>query len=54
MERVEKKLSSWKANYLSLGGRVTLILSALSNLPIYLFLSLFKCQASMVKQIERV
>ena len=35
MERLEKRLASWKANYLSLGGRITLIKSVL---PAYLFL----------------
>lgn len=53
VERIEKKLSTWKANYLSIGGRVTQILSALSNLPIY-FLSLFKCPATIADCIERL
>ena len=53
LERIENKLSTWKENYLSLGGRVTLILSALSNIPIY-FLSLFKCPASVADRIERL
>lgn len=35
LERVEKKLSMWKAGYLSLGGGLTLINVVLSNLPIY-------------------
>lgn len=35
IERVEKKLSSWKANYLFSVGRVTLVKSALSNLPVH-------------------
>ena len=42
LERMEKKLSLWKANYLSLGGKITLIKAALANLPIY-FMSLLKC-----------
>ena len=53
VERVEKKLSTWKAKYLSIGGRVTLIRSALSNLLVYYF-SLFKCSASVIKRIERL
>ena len=32
VKRVERKLSSWKANYLSIGGRVALIKSVLLNL----------------------
>ena len=35
VERLEKRLALWKANYLSLGGRITLIKSVLSNLPLY-------------------
>lgn len=34
-EKVNKKLSSWKKSYISLGGRITLIKAALSNLPVY-------------------
>lgn len=40
LERCRKRLARWKANYLSFGGRITLI-KALSNLLIY-YLSLFK------------
>jgi len=40
IEKVEKRLASWKRLYLSKGGRVTLIKSTLSNLPTY-YMSLF-------------
>ena len=40
LERMEKKLSSWKLLYLSKGGRLTLLKSTLSSLPTY-YLSLF-------------
>ena len=53
MERVERKLSTWKANYLSIGGRVTVIKSVLSNLPVYYF-SIVKCSASIIKRLERL
>ena len=33
LERMEKKLSSWKRLYLSKGGRLTLLKSTLSSLP---------------------
>ncbi|XP_058111170.1 uncharacterized protein LOC131254184 [Magnolia sinica] len=33
--RFEKHLARWKCRYLSLGGRLTLIKAALSNLPLY-------------------
>ena len=40
LEKVEKKLSSWKQLYLPKGGRLTLLNSTLSSLPTY-YLSLF-------------
>lgn len=40
LERMEKRLASWKRIYLSKGGRSTLIKSTLSSLLAY-FLSLF-------------
>ena len=53
VERVERKLSTWKANYLSIRGRVTLIKSVLFNLPVYYF-SIFKCPASIIKRLDRL
>lgn len=53
VEMVERKLSSWKVNYLSIGGRVTLIKSVLSNLPVYYF-SMFRCPSSIIKRLERL
>ena len=40
-ERFQKKLAMWKRQYISKGGRITLIRSTLSNLPIY-FMSVFQ------------
>lgn len=40
IETVQRKLATWKSNYLSFEGRITLIKSAISNIPIY-FLSSF-------------
>ena len=53
LEKMERKLASWKKSYLSKGGRVTLIKSTLSNLPIY-FLSLFPMLASVANRIARL
>eukprot|EP00268_Persea_americana_P043743 TRINITY_DN4402_c0_g1_i1.p1 TRINITY_DN4402_c0_g1~~TRINITY_DN4402_c0_g1_i1.p1 ORF type:complete len:267 (+),score=37.38 TRINITY_DN4402_c0_g1_i1:1657-2457(+) len=53
VERVEKKLSSWKGKYLSMGARITLIKSVLSSIPIY-FLSCFKCPMSVLRRIEKI
>ena len=52
LERKEHKLASWKAKYLSFGGRVTLIKATLENLPLY-FMSIFKCPTSIIKHIEK-
>lgn len=53
VERVEQRLTSWKAKYLSFGRRITLIKSVLANLPIY-FMSIFKCLVSIIKRIEKL
>ncbi|CAN1782077.1 hypothetical protein LINPERHAP1_LOCUS15656 [Linum perenne] len=50
---VTKRLSSWKARLLSFGGRLTLVKSVLSSLPIY-YMSLFRAPVQVVKQIEKV
>ena len=44
-ERFRKRLASWKRQYNSKGGRLMLIRSTLSSLPIY-FLSLLECESS--------
>lgn len=36
IDRIERKLEGWKARYLSMGGRITLINSVLSSTPLYL------------------
>jgi hypothetical protein len=53
LERVEKRLASWKRLYLSKGGKVTLIKSTLSNIPTY-FLSLFPIPARVINQLEKL
>ncbi|CAN1810376.1 Putative ribonuclease H protein At1g65750, partial [Linum perenne] len=50
---VEQKVQWWKAKFLSFGGRVTLLKSVLSGLPVY-FMSLFKAPAKVIKRIERI
>lgn len=39
LDLLERRLAGWKMNFLSKGGRLTLIKSTISNLPVY-FLSL--------------
>ncbi|XP_028093944.1 uncharacterized protein LOC114294043 [Camellia sinensis] len=50
VDKVRKKLSSWKRKLLSVVGRLTLIKSVLSNLPIY-FLSIFRMLKEVVKAL---
>lgn len=49
----EKRLVSWKRNFLSKGGRFALIKGTLSNLPIY-YLSIITISAKIAKKLERI
>jgi len=51
INRIKARLSGWKSKYLSLGGRLVLLKSVLSSLPVYA-LSFFKAPASIVSSIE--
>lgn len=53
LEKMPKRLGTWKRNYLSLGGRIALIKSSLSNLPTY-YMSIFKAPGKVVKAIEKM
>ncbi|PWA74034.1 RNA-directed DNA polymerase, eukaryota, Reverse transcriptase zinc-binding domain protein [Artemisia annua] len=53
VETVRNRLQSWKAKVLSIGGRLTLIKSVLSSLPVY-YLSLFKAPGVVLENIERM
>jgi hypothetical protein len=50
-ERIEKKLSSWKEKYLSVGGRLVLINSVLSSLPMFM-LSFFEIPKGVLEKID--
>jgi hypothetical protein len=50
-ERIEKKLSSWKGKYLSIGGRLVLINSVLSSLPMFM-LSFFEISKGVLEKIN--
>ncbi|GJX71769.1 RNA-directed DNA polymerase, eukaryota [Tanacetum coccineum] len=52
IQRVKHRLSKWKVNLLSIGGRFTLIHSVLSSMSIY-YMSLFKVPESVIKELER-
>lgn len=53
LDRCRKKLTQWKANYLSFGGRIALVKATVSNLLIY-FLSLFKIPKGVAEEIEHL
>ena len=52
-ERFRKRMASWKMQYISKGGRITLIRSFLSNLPIY-HLPLFHMPQKICSSLERI
>ena len=52
-ERFRRRLAIWKRRYISKGGRVTLIRSTLSNLPIY-FMTLFWIPSLVCKRLEKI
>ncbi|KAL7614622.1 hypothetical protein Lser_V15G08580 [Lactuca serriola] len=53
LNKLSSKLSSWKANSLSFGGRLTLIKSVLDSLPTF-YMSLFKAPLRIIDQIEKI
>ena len=50
-ERFQKRLSSWKGKLLSTGGRLVLINSVLSSLPMFM-LSLFRIPKGVLKRLD--
>jgi hypothetical protein len=50
-KRIEKKLSSWKGKYLSVGDRLVLINSVLTNLTMFL-LSFFEVPKGVLEKID--
>nr|GFA42977.1 RNA-directed DNA polymerase, eukaryota, reverse transcriptase zinc-binding domain protein [Tanacetum cinerariifolium] len=53
IDRFLAKLSNWKENLLSIGGRLTLIKSVLGSLGIY-YLSIFKVPECTLKSLESI
>ncbi|XP_028062203.1 uncharacterized protein LOC114265575 [Camellia sinensis] len=52
IDKVKKRLASWKRRYLSLRGRITLIKSVLSSLPLY-YMSIFKMPSKVANLIDK-
>jgi hypothetical protein len=53
VKKFTRRLSSWKANMLSIGGRLTLVKSVLGSLPLY-YLPLFKAPTSVISLLESI
>lgn len=53
IEKTEKKLSKWKSQYLSLGGRLVLINAVLDSLPTYV-MSMFPIPAVVVDKLDKL
>ncbi|GJX81477.1 RNA-directed DNA polymerase, eukaryota, reverse transcriptase zinc-binding domain protein [Tanacetum coccineum] len=53
VDRFRSRLSTWKANILSIGGRLTLIKSVLGSLGIY-YLSIFRAPELVLNDLERI
>ncbi|GKV46774.1 hypothetical protein SLEP1_g53743 [Rubroshorea leprosula] len=53
VESVRKKLASWKGRYLSMGGRITLINSVLSSLPVFL-MSVYVIPKGIIHSIDKL
>ncbi|GJV49231.1 RNA-directed DNA polymerase, eukaryota, reverse transcriptase zinc-binding domain protein [Tanacetum coccineum] len=51
IDRFKARLSGWKANMLSSGGRLTLIKSVLGSLGLY-YMSIFKAPDAVIKSLE--
>ncbi|KAJ9678521.1 hypothetical protein PVL29_020644 [Vitis rotundifolia] len=52
-ERVRRRLALWKRQYISKGGRVTLIKSTLASMPIYQ-ISIFRMPKIVARRLEKV
>jgi len=53
LHRIKSRLSSWNSKYLAFGGRLVLLKSVLSSLPVYA-LSFFKAPAGIISSIESI
>jgi len=53
IRKCEEKLARWKQKHVSFGGRVTLINSVLTTLPIY-FLSFFKIPNKVIDKLINI
>ncbi|KAJ9708505.1 hypothetical protein PVL29_000510 [Vitis rotundifolia] len=52
-EKMRRRLAAWKHQYLSKGGRITLLKSTLANIPVYQ-MSLFRIPNSVARRLEKL
>ena len=52
-ERVRKRLALWKRQYISKGGRITLIKTTMSSMPLYQ-MSLFHMPKTVARRLEKL
>jgi hypothetical protein len=53
VEKTESKLGSWQGRFLNLGGRLVLINSSLTNVPLYM-LSMYKTPKCVLRKMDIV
>lgn len=53
LANLKKILQNWKGHILSIGGKLTLISSVLSPIPLYI-LSIFKIPKYVIQQLDRI
>ena len=53
LDKLQMKLAGWKSQYLSKGGRLTLIKSTFASMPIYSFSS-FKTPKFICNKMDRI
>jgi hypothetical protein len=51
IEKLEKRLAGWQGRFFSLGGRLTLLNSCLSNVPLYM-LSIYPVPKSVIRKVD--
>ncbi|GMI94762.1 hypothetical protein HRI_003145500 [Hibiscus trionum] len=53
VEKFKKRMAGWKAKLMSFSGRIVLVKSVLSNLPVY-YMSLFEMPATIFDQLNKM
>ncbi|KAJ9541035.1 LOW QUALITY PROTEIN: hypothetical protein OSB04_027541 [Centaurea solstitialis] len=53
LDKIQKRLESWKSRFVSFGGRLMLVKSVLGSLPLYFF-SMFRAPSGVIKECERL